>query len=568
MKRFIYTLLILSISAASCQKDFLQRDTGVPISQDDVFTDPVFASRFADNTYNFLINDYCRLAGTPNVFMGTTGEFADEAVFSGADPSVVTMNKGNYLDPAATDVVVPYTQMYQGIRNANTMLANIDIVPWTIEQNPALIKAQMLFLRGMFYFELIKRYGGVVLLDKPLSLTDETDLPRNTYEETLAFILNDIQAAEAILSTEAFNTIYSPSTDWNAGNFGRITVGACKALRSRLLLLDASPLRNPTNDLTKWKAAADAAKEVIDMGRYDLQANYSTLLFVPTSPEYILITVRPPRPLTNAADHIMSPGSGGVSGKLNPTQNHVDLYEVVQRADPNNPASPIISSTPLVNGAAPGYDPQKPYDNRDPRFYANILYNDAPWQGRRMEMFEDGRDYRSTAVTYTRTRYYTRKLWPEALRAGSTATALLNFIQFRYGEVLLNYAEALNEAEGPVSDVYFYINKIRTRAGMPNLPADLSQEQMRDRIHNERAVELAFEEHRWWDVLRWKKGEEINEVPVEGMNVVKTGSTFTYNRVTLEQLYQRVFVDRMYVYPIPQAEIIKSKGVLEQTPGW
>lgn len=554
MKRFIYTLLILSISAVSCQKDFLQRDTGVPISQDNVFKDPVFASRFADNTYNFLINDYCRLAGTPNVFMGTTGEFADEAVFSGGDPSVVTMNKGNYLDPAATDVVVPYTQMYQGIRNANTMLANLDVVPWAMEQNPALIKAQMLFLRAMFYFELIKRYGGVVLLDKPLALTDETDLPRSSYEETLAFILNDIQAAESILSTEGFNTIYSPSTDWNAGNFGRITVGACKALRSRLLLLDASPLRNPTNDLTKWQAAADAAKEVIDMGRYDLQASYSTLLFVPTSPEYILITVRPPRPLTNAADHIMSPGSGGVSGKLNPTQNHVDLYEMSN-------GKPILDPTS-------GYNEATPYVNRDPRFYANILYNDATWQGRRMEMFEDGRDYRSTAVTYTRTRYYTRKLWPEALRAGSTATALLNFIQFRYGEVLLNYAEALNEAQGPVPDVYFYINKIRTRAGMPNLPADLSQDGMRDRIHNERAIELAFEEHRWWDVLRWKKGVEINTPVMKGMDVVKNGTSFTYKIDTLEQIYQRVFIDRMYVYPIPQAEIMKSKGAMVQTLGW
>jgi len=554
MKCLIYILLLVSISTLSCQKDFLQRDTGVPISQDDVFKDPIFATRFADNTYNFLINDYCRLAGTPNVFMGTTGEFTDEAVFSGGDPAISTMNKGNYLDPAASDVVVPYTQLYQGIRNANTMLAKMDLVPWTMEQNPALIRAQMFFLRAMFYFELIKRYGGVVLLDKPLALTDETDLPRNTYEETLAFILKDIQSAEGILSTENFNTIYSPATDWNTGNYGRITVGSCKALKSRLLLLDASPLRNPGNDLSKWKNAANAAKEVIDMGKYDLQPSYSTLLFVPTSPEYILITVRPPRPLTNAADHIMSPGSGGVSGKLNPTQNHVDLYEMSNGKPITDPTS--------------GYNPATPYVNRDPRFYANILYNDATWQGRKMEMFDEGRDYKASSVTYTRTRYYTRKLWPEALRSGSTATALLNFIQFRYGEVLLNYAEALNEAEGPVSDVHFYMNKIRRRAGMPDLPISLSKDQMRARIHNERAVELAFEEHRWWDVLRWKKAKEINEVPVEAMNVVKNGTAFTYTRVPLDQLYQRVFVDRMYVYPIPQAEIVKSKGALVQTPGW
>ncbi|MET4082762.1 hypothetical protein ABIB40_002726 [Pedobacter sp. UYP30] len=554
MKNQLYILLIslFCLSTTSCKKDFLQRDPGVPISGDDVFGDPVLASRYADNAYNYMLNDYLRLDGNGN--KGTTGEFTDEAVFAGAPTPISAMNTGNFLNTGATDVAPVYARMYQGIRVINTMLSKVNQVPWTSAQNPSLIKAQMYFLRGMYYFELVKRFGGVILLDKPLSVNDETDLPRNTYDETVGFILKDLQSAEQILTTESFGATYSPANDWDDGDYGRITIGSVKALRSRLLLLDASPLHNPSGAAAKWQKAADAAKAIISMGKYSLQADYATLLNVPSSPEYILISIRPPRPFIYLSDHIMSPGSGGAQGQLNPTQNHVDLYEMSNGKPITDPTS--------------GYNPQQPYANRDPRFYANILYNDAPWQGRNMQMYDGGTDYRSTAVTYTRTGYYTRKLWPEVYKAGSTSTALINFIVFRYGEVLLNYAEALNEAQGPVADVYTYINQIRARAGMPALPTGLTKDQMRARIHNERAVELAFEELRWWDLLRWKDGENVVAKTVNGMNVVKSGASFTYTVQPLSSDYQRVFRDNMYLYPIPLSEIQKSNGALVQNPGW
>ena len=551
-KLCIVLISLYCLNAVSCKKDFLQRDPGVPISGDSVFGDPVLASRYADNAYNFLINDYLRLDGNGN--KGTTGEFTDEAVFAGAPLPISSMNTGNFLNTGATDVAPIYTRMYQGIRVVNTMLANVDKVPWTAAQNANLIKAQMYFLRGMFYFELVKRFGGVILLNKPLSVNDETDLPRNSYDETVNFILKDLESAEQILTTENDGATYSPANDWNTGNYGRITIGAVKALRSRLLLLDASPLHNTAGAAAKWQKAADAAKTIIDMGKYALQADYKTLLNVSSSPEYILIAIKPPRPIGAINDHIMSPGSGGIQGQLNPTQNHVDLYE--------------MSNGKPVTDATSGYHPQNPYANRDPRFYANILYNDVLWQGRNMQMYDGGTDYRSTAVTYTRTGYYTRRLWPEVYRANSTSTSLINFIFFRYGEVLLNYAEALNEAQGPVSDVYTYVNQIRARAGMPALPAGLSKDQMRARIHNERSVELAFEEHRWWDILRWKEGQSIITQTVNGMNVVKSGTSFIYTVQALSSDYQRVFRDNMYLYPIPISEIQKSNGVLKQNPGW
>ena len=134
--------------------------------------------------------------------------------------------------------------------------------------------------------------------------------------------------------------------------------------------------------------------------------------------------------------------------------------------------------------------------------------------------------------------------------------------------MLLNYAEALNESDGPTTEVYAAVNAVRLRAGIAALPANLTQDAMRKRIRNERAVEFAFEDMRWWDILRWKKGVEIVAQPLKGMSITKTGATFTYTVVTLPANYQKTFLDNMHLYPIPLNEILKSAGILQQNPGW
>ncbi|MEJ7740724.1 MAG: RagB/SusD family nutrient uptake outer membrane protein [Chitinophagaceae bacterium] len=556
--KYISIYFLLAILVTGCKKDFLQRDPGAPITEDNVFGDPVLAARFADASYNYMIDEFGRMS---QGYKGTTGQFCDEAVAAAASdsyPFISVMTSGKFLDPIATDVADVYTRMYRGIRNTNVMLSKLDSVPWTAAQSPKLIKAQMLFLRGMFYFELVKRFGGVVLLNKPLTEEDEVDLPRNTYDESVNFILKDLAEAESLFATTTFvltsGRVYSPDLDWDTRNFGRATAGAVKALRLRLLVLDASPNRNPSGTAAKWKKAADAAKEIISWNRYALQGLYSEVLNRSTSTEYIMIKVRGPRSLGGMlSDFIMPPSSGGAQGLLNPTHNHVDLYEMSNGKPIHEPGS--------------GYNPQAPYANRDPRFYNNLIYNDQAWQGRRIQMYEGGADYVPASNSTTRTRYYCKRLWPEAIRGNSNATGLVNFIFFRYAEVLLNYAEALNEAEGPVADVYTYVNQIRTRARMPVLPDGLTKEQMRKRIRNERAVEFAFEEMRWWDLLRWRDGETISAT-VTAMDVIKTASGFTYQVVPLPSLYQREFHERMFTYPIPRAEVDKSNGVMKQNPGW
>ncbi|MFD2286233.1 RagB/SusD family nutrient uptake outer membrane protein [Pedobacter petrophilus] len=553
---------MILLGQAGCKKDFLQLDLGTTLPEEKVFADPLLTTRFADNAYNFMIDDYGRLQDT---YKGTTGQLTDEA--TGVVISLAPIWAGNYL-VANTEIASTYPRMYQGIRIVNTVLANIDKVPWSGSMfNPKLVRAQMLFLRAMFYFELIKRYGGVIIADRPFTPTEDIDLPRSSYQQTLDFILKDLKDAEDILKVES-SLNYSPATDWDAGNFGRPTVGAVKALRARLLMLDASPLHNASGDPAKWAIAAAASKEIIDMSKYALQPDYNTLLNVDTSPEYIMIKVRAPRQMGGSSfpnDFVMSPGSGGAQGLLNPTQNHVDLYEAVKR---NTSTGPIVSSAP-INAAGSGYDPQNPYANRDPRFYANIIYHNMSWQGRQIQMYEGGSDFRIGTNTFTRTRYYCKKLWPEVYRAGATARSLINYIYFRYAEVLLNYAEAMNEANGPGVEVYQNINLVRARAGMPGLPAGLSKNDMRTRIQNERAVEFAFEDIRWWDIMRWKKGPELVSQTLTAMNVLRVGNGFSYSIVPVEAAYQRTaFQERQYLYPIPLTEVNKSKGILIQNPGW
>ncbi|RZK38726.1 MAG: RagB/SusD family nutrient uptake outer membrane protein [Pedobacter sp.] len=552
MNFFNYKYILLTVFAitalASCKKDFLERTPGVALSEEAVFADPLLSAQFADRAYTFLVDDYVRF----DAHRGASSQASDEAVSGTTNGSIRYLNQGLFHDhsdrvASINDIRDIWSRAYSGIRVTNTMLEKLPNVPWTSVQSPGRIEGEMHFIRAFLYFELIKRFGGVPILSRAYAVNEDLDLPRNSYQECLDFILADLAKAEQL------------PEDYDNANYGRATLGAARALRSRVLLYAASRLNNESNDVAKWAAAAAAAKQVMDMNVYSLQSTYNDILNVASSPEYIMMKIRGPRinSENKIVDFSQSPGSGAISGSMNPTQNHVDLYE--------------MKNGMAITDAGSGYNSQDPYNNRDPRLGFNVLYNDQPWQGRRLQMWDGGRDFLSTNTIYTATRYYCRKYWPEPYIRNVTGTALLNFIYFRYAEVLLNYAEAQNEAVGPDASVYAAINQIRSRAevSMPNLPAGLSQTQMRARIRNERAVELAFEDHRWYDIMRWKAGPEIVAKPVYGMNVVRNANgTFNYNPVLLPLTYQKVFLDHMHRYPIPRSEVNKSNNILLQNPGW
>ncbi|UEG54809.1 RagB/SusD family nutrient uptake outer membrane protein [Mucilaginibacter daejeonensis] len=560
-KLFTAVLAMGLLTQVSCQKDYLDRTPGVTLPEDAVFASPVLASQYAINAYNFLVDDYVRF----NDHRGTTSQASDEAVTGNLDPSVLYLNQGLFHDhsekvASLNDIRDIWSREYNGINITNTMLSKMTTVPWTNADQAKRVEGEMHFLRAFFYFELIKRFGGVPIMDKAYGVNDDIDFPRASYTECVNFILADLAKAQEQLPRVE---------DLALSENGRATVGAVKALKARVLLYAASPLNNETNDVAKWAAAAAAAKEVMDMGSYMLQPTYKDILNVTSSTEYIMMKVRATRPNTEpkVIDFAQSPGSAGANGQMNPTQNHVDLYEMTNGRAITDPSS--------------GYDPQKPYANRDPRMTWNVIYNDETYQSRKIEMWSQtnattgaityGRDYNANNIIYTATRYYCRKMWPEVYINKVAGATYINFLFFRYAEILLNYAEAQNEAVGPDASVYAAINQIRARGdvNMPALPSGLTQAQMRDRIRNERAVELAFEDHRWYDIMRWKKGVEIVAQPIYAMNVVKNANgSFTYTKVLMATNYQKVFKDFMHRYPIPRSEIYKSQGKLIQNPGW
>lgn len=575
--RNIYTIIFLFVALviSSCKKDFLDRTPSADLDEEKVFKDPALAIAYADNAYNHLIDDYARF----NAHRGTTAQASDEAVSGNTDVSVRTLNQGLFHDhyerggAQLNDIGDIWDRSYAGIRIANVTLSKMSTIPWTDSQiqakTPQRITGEMYFIRAFLYFELIKRFGGVPIYDKPASIFDNIDIPRNSYQECVDLIMSDLDKAVQVDALP---------DDYSASNYGRATRGAAMALRARVLLYAASPLNNPTNDLTKWANAAAAAKAVIDMNKYSLQATYNDIMNMSTSPEYIMIKIRPPRVIDGfLLDFVMSPGSGGAQGSMNPTQNHVDMYEAVK----TDGTGAIVSSAPITTSGS-GYDAQKPYENRDPRFYANILYNNVSWQGRNMGMWSQynaasntytyGADFRPNNIIYSATRYYCRKMWPEVYVRNATQRALFNFVFFRYAEVLLNYAEAVNESGDNAAnkeEARKYVNEVRSRVGMPNLALTLTQAQLREAIVRERAVELAFEDFRWYDLIRWKKAKEVLNQPMKGIDVVRNANgSFTYNIITLPNIYQKKFDDHMYLYPIPRREVFKSNGILKQNQGW
>ncbi len=557
------------LCSTSCKKDFLQRDSGVAIDLAKIFSDPVLAAKFGDESYNYLWNDFATIGvnapgnAVQSGAIRVNWYFSDECTNGRGQASY--MIYGNYLEDNSqnitgtdkyTEIAGSWQRAYQGIRNSTRMLEEMDKVPWTTDQAPDRIKGEQHFIRAFMYFELIKRFGGVPIIPKVLNTTDNADLPRNTYNECVEYILADLAKAEPLLPLE-----------YDANAYGRVTQGAVKALRSRLLLYAASYRDNPTGDKAKWATAAAAAKDLIDnmKDRYPLEPTYINILKYTLKKEFILCM-----PKGQRSDELMfaiipnTPGRGGYFGNAIPAQSHVNLYEMANGKPITDPNS--------------GYDAQKPYLGRDPRFYENILYNGASWGSRPIETWQSedgittGADM-SAGVPFPGS-YYIKKMWPVEKQVGGSAQ-FVHFPVFRMTEIWLNYAEAQNEAVGPDASVYDAVNQIRRRAknsagiAMPDLPSDLSQVEMRNRIRNERAVELAFENGRWFDIMRWGIGKEIINGPATQMKITKKADgTFKYDEFNLPSLFNHTFIEKQNYYPIPLGEIQKSNGILKQNPGW
>lgn len=520
-----------------------------------------------DKEYVFKYN----IAGAINAVYGSLpGKFnwisnamlasaSDEAEHSNEFSDIHDFNTGNWNPYNNPDDA--WSRLYAGIRKADLFLyetENVTFEEWRIT-DPAgyakmvadlvLYRAEARFLKAFFYFELTKRYGDVVILKRASTLTDNFNVPRNSYMDCINLIINECNAAlkdlPVVRTTE---------------HLGRVAKGACYALKSRAFLYAASPLHNNgAYNLILCDSAAKNANEIFKLtpGTYSLHSNYGSLFRSGTSKE-IIFEGRVGN--TNTFERANFPvGYEGSNGNATcPSQNLVDAYEMKTTGLP-------------ITDPASGYDPANPYNNRDPRLALTVLLNNTTFKGRPVESWIGGLDGQPKIMA-SKTGYYLMKITDANVNLLTGTSTRHTWMYFRLGEMYLDYAEAMNEISAdPYSagtynqSVALALNMLRTRAGMPNVRTNLTQSEMRDLIRNERRIELAFEEHRFWDVRRWMIAESTLGTPIRGMRITKTGvGTFTYEPYDVEN---RVFNSKMYYYPLPQIEVLKTPK-LGQNEGW
>ncbi|MES2649534.1 MAG: RagB/SusD family nutrient uptake outer membrane protein [Bacteroidota bacterium] len=541
-------VLFVVILGGSCNKDILDIKPTNFVSDVAVFEDLTLTTQFVNNIYGSLLSGFDRrdagLGQDWSMGQGMLAMATDEA----EGPTATTLNN---LNNGELNSNFNYgTEMwffnYLVIRKCNTFLSKIDGVPGNATLKNRL-KGEVLFIRAFCYADLIKAFGGVPLITKEQSVSDDLLVARNTYLECLQQIKTDCDEAASLL----------PST-YPSSDLGRATKGAALALKGRMLLYYASPINNASNELPRWQEAAAASKAVMDLGVYSLYNDYYRLFLDKAGNNEVIFASKYQRPNRTQqtpwklAMSIQAPDVvGGAWGGFSPTQNLVDAYE--------------MKNGKMVGEAGSGYNPQDPYKDRDNRLDQSILRNGSPWKGVVVETFDDGNAQKAANGDRTKTGYGLKKLLDEKY---VTADQVYqggdnDWIYIRYAEVLLNYAEAQNEAAGPDANVYKAINDVRQRSGQPAL-AGLSQSEMRDRIRNERRVELAFEEHRFWDVRRWKLGSIYFNQPVNRVRVTKSGSAFNYS---IQELEKRSYKETYNLLPIPQTEIDRNPN-LGQNPGY
>lgn len=544
---FFYTILfIFSLPLIfSCNKDVLDKSPINSFSDDAVWSDGILTEQFVNNTYRQVttgFDDYLYL------LRATDELYARGGYMNFINEGNITPTEDASLNFWSFDLF----SYWPVITRCNIFFSHLDAID--VAKGDATIKnrmkGEMYLMRAYSYFRLVSLYGGVPLVTKPFELTDNFNEPRNTYDECMNSVISDLDAAIGLL----------PLT-YTSENLGRVTKGAAMSVKSRALLYMASPLNSPVNSTTKWQAAADAAKAVIDLNLYSLFPKYKDLFLLANSYNSEVIWSRPYNYNLEYEDiyqelHQYPNGYGGFA-QTAPYQNLVDEFEMVSGKLPKDD---------------PTFNPQNPYVNRDPRFYAMILFDGALFKGREVETFlPGGKDSREGAIApwnATETGYYIRKFVNDEITNPSPSNnGNSPYILVRYAEILLNYAEA-KYFTGDETTCRQYINMVRSRPGINMPPVTETGAALLARLQHEREIELCFEEHRYFDVRRWKIAPVVlNKIP-KRMDVHKDPSTGvkTYTINTMEQ-FKFVFTDKNYLLPIPQSEIDKNSALI-QNPGY
>ena len=513
MKRLLL-IIALFILTSGCKKSFLDSKPSAQLSDANFWKTSADATAGVTAIYDQMQHNYQIYGFMPL----TDGITPNGWIWSGYLNGYAAIAEGNLLPSTATPVKDKWNQLYNGIYKANLLMEKIPGIAMDETLKKRLV-AEAKFLSALFYYNLADFYGGAPIVKNTLKLG--ADLPgRSTREEVLNYVIT--------LCDDAAKDL--PAT-YPAADIGRATSGAALTLKAKAYLLGK-----------KYQQTADAAKQVIDLNTYKLYTDYEKM-FTTVAAENnteVIFDVQYAAPGLGEGsplDGLMSPLSSFGHGwdQIFATQDLVDAYE--------------MKNGKMITDPGSGYDPANPYDNRDPRMDYTIIRPGSVWKGLAYKDVKVG----SPIANYLG--YLPRKhvLTVDGFNWGDSP---LNFIVFRYADVLLMYAEAKNEASGPDNSVYDAINQVRARAGvnMPPFPAGKSQAEMRAAIQHERRIEFAFEGIYYSDIRRWGIAAQL----MEG-RVIKN--------LAGQQQDVWHFKDALYLWPVPQDEIDLNKK-LTQNAGY
>jgi hypothetical protein len=579
MKNIRFAILILILlPISSCEDDFLDLKPLDSISEANVWEDLNLIELYVNDRYNELPHGFPQWAGglrmtgiTDESYHMHEARFLDKYTQGGLTSGSLNMYyfNGFWLDA------------YKAIRNQNIFLENIDrYEPNTGEEDRVRqLTAEIKFLRAYFYTELISRYGGVPLITATFNVNSNFDVPRSSFEDCVEFIVSELDEAIINLPNKG---------DALGASFGRITKGAGIGLKIKALMFNASPLFNSSNDISRWQQVADACEELFNLNQYTLSSDYQGLFLNPMDSEVIFFKqfldqfgfelVDEPsdfyfhyRGGHNINEWRFPNGDGGWISE-NPRQEFIDQYETLSghipvlgyTGNPNN-------LQPIINPNATDYNPNNPYQNRDPRLRYSVLFDNTQFKGRNLEMWFGGKDSRDPNVDFWwnghRLGYGIRKSLDENWNLNDGVSGKQPWIFMRLSEFYLTYAEAQYHL-GNSATAVAYVNQIRQRPGV-NMPPLNGSGDLLEKIKHERKIELAFESNRWYDARRWLDAEvdfAKDIIAVEPERDPATGAK-SYRYFYFEGgTGNRSFPQSHYLWPIPIEEILKSN--LEQNPGY
>lgn len=557
-KNIIFLIFAAGLLFYGC--DFLDYSERSFAEKEDTFAEFNKTAAMLTAVYNKLPNGFSSIDGA------MLDAATDDAMYAWEVANIHNFYNGVWGKLNAVDG--QWGNYYTAIRRANLFLENardeiLEEFKWSGDKYQSMLKRwryyryEARFLRAFFHFELAKRYGDIPIVDHCLTYEEANHMPRNSFKDVIEWIVRECEEIAPELAASYTNSQITPEMET-----GRVTKGAAYALRSRALLYLASPLHNTDNDIQLWKDAAAAAHDLIVSGLYSNKLPEWGKVFNnwKDNPELILER-RQANSRSFETQNISIGYENGNSGNC-ATQNLVDCYE-------------MKATGKGISEEGSGYDPSNPYEGRDPRLKMTVYCNGDVCMGRPLQCYEGGMDGAPKTGT-SPSGYYLRKYINEStVISGDKKNETEHcWVLFRYTEVLLNYAEAMNEAYGPsykdadhTLSAIEAVNFVRQRigVGMPDFSSELTQNEFRRKIHNERRVELAFEGHRMWDLRRWKEGNLTTEI--YGMKMVRDNETGTISYSPVK-IADRQWEDKMYFYPIPQSEIYATDGVLKQNPGW